>query len=251
MNSAGLLLAETTLADTGYRPSGVPCFVRAREAAQYASTVGQAVKRLLTDSNGAYSNEWLIGDSSGAIASLEMGFKVHDLHVTRNGFFGSSNYDWGANTRKEEGTIADSPNPANDDYARYVRWGQLHSPVRPARSTPRSARRWKPTPSTRTSIRSAPTSAPSAARPRTAPPACPTRSDYEGGAYDAKVCTESMALDGMQMWARWGHPNGDPFSATAFLQAFPKWGKEYGPLAVFGLETFSAQTPNPWVLIGK
>jgi hypothetical protein len=79
----------------------------------------------------------------------------------------------------------------------------------------------------------------------------PYSSDYEGGAYDAKVCTETMARDGLQLWARWGHPNGDPFSAASFLQSNPKWAAENGPLAVFGLRTFSAQTPNPWVLMGQ
>ena len=251
-NSAGLLLTETSLADTRYRPSGVPCFVRARETAQYASTVGQAVKRLLTDSNGAYCNEWLIGDSSGAIASLQMGYKVHDLHVTRNGFFGSSNYDWGANTRKEEGTIADPPKPANDDYARYVRWGQFKAQYLGSGLVDAEVGKTMEADTFDTYLNKiCPDERTLCGETENGTTGAPYSSDYEGGAYDGKVCTESMALDGLQMWARWGHPNGDPFSAAAFLQAFPKWGKEYGPLAVFGLETFSAQTPNPWVLLGK
>ncbi len=45
--------------------------------------------------------------------------------MTRNGFFGSSNFDWGANTRAEEGSLADSYQPAGVDYARYLRWGEL------------------------------------------------------------------------------------------------------------------------------
>ena len=94
-NSAGLLLTETTLADTVYTPSGTPVFVRAREAAQYDATVAQAVHTLVHANNGAYSNEWLIGDSTGTIASLQLGGKVYDLHETKNGFFGSSNFDWG------------------------------------------------------------------------------------------------------------------------------------------------------------
>ena len=37
---------------------------RAREAAQYDATVAQAVHTLVHRNNGAYSNEWLIGDKS-------------------------------------------------------------------------------------------------------------------------------------------------------------------------------------------
>jgi hypothetical protein len=77
----------------------------------------------------------------------------------------------------------------------------------------------------------------------------PYSGDYDGGAYDAKVCTEDMALHGLQVWARWGHPDGDPFSAEKFLRANPTWAADNGPLAVFGLQTFAAQTPNPWVLL--
>ena len=63
-NSAGLMFTETTLADTTYRPSGTPIFIRAREAAQYDGSVSQVVKTLLAGNNGAYCNEWLIGDRS-------------------------------------------------------------------------------------------------------------------------------------------------------------------------------------------
>jgi hypothetical protein len=250
-NSAGLLLCETSLADTRYRPSGRPVFVRAREAAQYAGTVSQAVKRLLTGNNGAYCNEWLIGDRSGAIASLQMGYKVHDLHVTSNGFFGSSNYVWGKLTRKEEGSIADPPDPANDDYARFVRWGQFKTQYVSSGLVDTEVGKTMEADTFDTYLgKICPDERTLCGETEHGTTGAPYSSDYEGGAYDAKVCTESMARD-LQLWARWGHPNGDPFSATLFLQSFPKWAADYGPLAVFGLRTFSAQTPNPWVLMGK
>jgi hypothetical protein len=247
-NSAGLLLTETTLADTSYRRAGVPVFVRAREAAQYATSVGQAVRTLLNANNGAYCNEWLIGDRHGEIASLQMGCAVHDLHVTRSGFFGSSNYDWGKATRREEGAEADPPQPANDDYARYVRWqqlarryaGHIDAPVAQTMEAD-TYDTWlrKICPDERTIC----------GEPENGSAGVPYSGDYDGGAYDAKVCTEDMALHGLQVWARWGHPDGDPFSAEKFLRANPTWAADNGPLAVFGLQTFAAQTPNPWVLL--
>lgn len=247
-NSAGLMLTETTLADTTYRPSGTPIFIRAREAAQYDSTVAQVVKTLLVASNGAYCNEWLIGDRAGEIASLQMGSKVHDLHVKRNGFFGSSNYDWGKATRAEEGSQADPPDPANDDYARYVRWGQLDKQygghIDAAIGKTMEADTYdtflkKVCPDERTIC----------GEPENGSAGVPYSSDNDGGAYDAKVCTEAMVLDGLQMWARWGHPDGDALSAAKFLAANSTWAASNGRLAVFGLKTFAAQTPNPWVLL--
>ena len=104
-------------------PTGLPVFVRAREAAQCDATVAQAVDTLVHRNNGAYSNEWLIGDRTGKIASLQLGDKVYDLNETSNGFFGSSNFDWGTKTRAEEtpvdvGWAPDPYNPAVVDYAR-------------------------------------------------------------------------------------------------------------------------------------
>ena len=60
-----------------------------------------------------------------------------------------------------------------------------------------------------------------------------------------------MALDGLQQWARWGHPSGDAFSAAAFLRKHPSWSKDNGSFELFGLRTFAQQTPNEWTLVGR
>ncbi len=247
-NSAGLMFTETTLADTTYRPSGTPIFIRAREAAQYDGSVSQVVKTLLAGNNGAYCNEWLIGDRSGRIASLQMGCAVHDLHATRSGFYGSSNYDWGKATRAEEGSAADPPAPANADYARFVRWHQLKAWYF-GRIDATIGRRMEADTYDTYLKKICPDERTICGEPENGSAGVPYSGDYDGGAYDAKVCTESMVLGGLQMWARWGHPNGDDFSAARFLAANPHWAADNGALAVFGLETFAAQTPNPWVLL--
>ena len=71
------------------------------------------------------------------------------------------------------------------------------------------------------------------------------------GATDAKVCTEAMALHGLKMWARWGHASGDAFDARAFLQDYPGWAKDNGRFALFGLRTFSRQTPKQWTFVER
>ena len=46
-------------------------------------------------------------------------------------------------------------------------------------------------------------------------------SDSHG--YDGKVCTESMALNGLQTWARWGYASGDDF----FNEPYPQNKTDY------------------------
>lgn len=252
-NSAGLLLTETTLADSVYDPTGIPVFVRAREAAQYDRTVQECVRTLLHRNNGAYSNEWLMGDASGTIASLQLGCYAHDLTVTRNGFFGSSNFDWGANTRAEEGSIADPFKPAVVDYARYLRWGQLktqyYGQIDAAAGRTMEADTFD---SYLGEVR--PDGRTICGEPENATPGLLKWDSWvlsPCGATDAKVTTEAMALHGLQMWARWGHPSGDSFDAGRFLAGRPRWAANHGRFAVFGLRTFAAQTPRPWTVVSR
>jgi hypothetical protein len=253
-NSAGLLLTETTLADSTYTPTGLPVFVRAREAAQYDATVAQAVDTLVHRNNGAYSNEWLIGDRTGRIASLQLGDKVYDLNETSNGFFGSSNFDWGVKTRAEEtpvdvGWAPDPYDPAVVDYARYLRWGQLKdryygkidAKVGMAMESDTYDSYLK---------KELPDARDLCGEPEHFTPGL---LDWDSwvldpeGAVDGKACTEAMALHGLQSWACWGRGSGDHFDAAAYLAAHPDWAADNGRLAVFGLKTFSAQTTDRWV----
>ena len=252
-NSAGLLLTETTLADSVYDPKGVPCFVRARRAAQYDSTVQQCVRTLLRRNNGAYSNEWLMGDATGTIASLQLGCHAHDLTIKRDGFFGSSNFDWGPNTRAEEGSIADPYKPAGVDYARYLRWGQLAAQNnglidadvgRAMEADTFDSYLGETRPDGRTLC----------GEPENRTPGLLHWDNWvlsPCGATDAKVCTEDMALHGLTMWARWGHASGDAFSARAFLADYPSWAKDNGRFALFGLRTFARETSQPWTFVER
>ena len=253
-NSAGLLLTETTLADSTYTPTGVPVFVRAREAAQYDATVTQAVATLVHRNNGAYSNEWLIGDRTGKIASLQLGGKVYDLSETRNGFFGSSNFDWGPKTRAEEtpadvGWAPDPYDPAVVDYARYLRWGQLRDHYY-GRIDARVGMAMESDTYDSYLKKELPDARDLCGEPEHFTPGL---LDWDSwvldpqGATDGKVCTETMALRGLRSWACWGHGSGDHFDARAYLAANPTWASDNGALSVFGLKTFSAQSTDRWV----
>ena len=173
---------------------------------------------------------------------------AYDLHATRSGFYGSSNYDWGKATRAEEGTKADPPATANDDYARYLRWHQLRAWYF-GRIDATVGKRMEADTYDTYLKRICPDVRTICGEPENGWAGAPYSGSYDGGAYDGKVCSEDMVLDGLQVWARWGRPNGDTFSAVKFLAANRTWAADHGALAVFGLKTFAAQTPNPWVLL--
>ena len=63
VNSAGIVLGETTVAQTPFREDGTPQSNRARRAAQYADSIDEVVRILKKDNNGLYSNDWVLGDA--------------------------------------------------------------------------------------------------------------------------------------------------------------------------------------------
>jgi hypothetical protein len=242
LNASGLLLCETTISDPVSDPTKRPIFVRARLAAQCASTVGQAVRIFTDSSNGAYANEWLIADGTGRIASLQLGCRAWDLHTTASGFYGSCNYTWGKKI------LAESHAKLQPEPPRWVRWGQLKTADWGKVDATGGMAMLSDTFDVKLGY--------DFADARTLCGECensPTGGVDHGlwawGAFDGKVSTTTMAQQGLQQWARWGHPNGDGFDAAAFMANNPTFATDYGAFSVFGLETFGAQTPTAWTLM--
>jgi hypothetical protein len=126
MNSAGLIVTETTIAAFhGFDPNGIPEFVRARKAVQYAANIDQFVQIMRTGNNGGLANNWLVADrNTGEIASLELGLKNVTLQRKRDGFFAGSNLPENRKLIKEE-TDYNPNNPGDSSRARQTRWRQL------------------------------------------------------------------------------------------------------------------------------
>jgi len=126
INSAGIVITETTIGGFfGYDPNGIPEFVRARKAMQYAQSIDDFVRIMKTDNNGGYANDWLIADTKkNEIASLELGLKNVTLQRKTDGYFVSSNFPIDPKLTREE-TDFDVNNPALSANARHVRWEQL------------------------------------------------------------------------------------------------------------------------------
>ena len=94
INSAGIMITETTISHfSGYDPKGIPEFVRARKAMQYASSITDFARIMEAGNNGGYANTWLVADrKTNEIASLELGLKNVDLLRKSDGYFVGSNF---------------------------------------------------------------------------------------------------------------------------------------------------------------
>jgi hypothetical protein len=231
INGAGILYTETTITQfKGFDPSGTPEFMRARKAAQYARSIDDFISMMTMDNNGAYANDWLVGDiNTNEIARLELGLKNSRVWRTFDGMYEGSNFPSDEKLRGEETTFDpnDSSNTAN---ARKIRWTQLMREKKGKINAevakqmegdhfdalhgtealngctlcghvdedPRGAPEWR------------------------CPPYFPT------GAVQGKVTTAALAKE-MKMWARMGHPCGKDFLAAPFFEKHPeyKWQEKF------------------------
>jgi hypothetical protein len=123
LNSAGILITETTISGfSGFDPAGVPEFVRARKAMQYAASIDDFARLMKDGNNGGYANNWLVADrKNNEVASLELGLKNAVLQRTKDGFFVGSNFPADPKLLKEE-TDFDATDRSRSENARRQRW---------------------------------------------------------------------------------------------------------------------------------
>jgi hypothetical protein len=126
MNAAGILITETTITGfSSFEPGGVPEFVRARKAMQYAASIDDFARIMKDGNNGGYANNWLVADrKTNEIASLELGLKNIVLQRTKDGYFLGANRPMDPKLTREE-TDFDPKDKSLSQNARYARWLQL------------------------------------------------------------------------------------------------------------------------------
>jgi hypothetical protein len=126
INSAGIMITETTIsAFHGFDVNGIPEFVRARKAMQYANSIDDFARIMKEGNNGGYANNWLVADrKTNEVASLELGLKHVNLWRTTDGYFVGSNFPVDPQLTKDETdfNVSDLSISAN---ARHIRWEQL------------------------------------------------------------------------------------------------------------------------------
>jgi hypothetical protein len=126
LNSAGIVITETTISEfNSFDPNGVPEFVRARKAMQYANNIDDFARIMKDGNSGGYANNWLVADrKNNEIASLELGLKNVILQRSMDGFFVGSNFPADPKLAKEE-TSFDQNNGGLSENARHKRWLEL------------------------------------------------------------------------------------------------------------------------------
>lgn len=126
INSAGLVITETTISQfTGFDTAGIPEFVRARKAMQYAKSIDEFTAIMKEANNGGYANTWLVADTKNdEIASLELGLKNVTLERKTDGYFVGSNFPKNEKLISEE-TDFNSADLSISGNARRLRWEQL------------------------------------------------------------------------------------------------------------------------------
>jgi hypothetical protein len=104
LNDVGILVCETTIAQTRFDGTGAALASRIRKALQYADSIDRAVEILKEENNGLYTNEWLLADvKTNEIAMFELGTKKSKLYRSKNKdwYGGTEGFYWGCNNTKD------------------------------------------------------------------------------------------------------------------------------------------------------
>ncbi|MFY9751350.1 MAG: C45 family autoproteolytic acyltransferase/hydrolase [Candidatus Acidiferrales bacterium] len=225
INSAGLMVTETTITDFhGWDANGKPEFVRARKAMQYASSIDEYVKIMLDGNNGGYANDWLLGDrKTGEVARFELGLRHTKVWKTRDGYFVGSNFASDPDVLRDETTF-NATDPSLSANARHIRWDDLMAANKGKIDTTLAETFLADHYDTYTR-----TEGPDArtlcghGESQGAIPNDPQFRPYTDiGAVQGKVADSRMA-EAMTFVARIGHPCGQDFDAAAWLSAHPEF----------------------------
>ncbi|MEP0775748.1 MAG: hypothetical protein HRF46_15480 [Acidobacteriota bacterium] len=144
INDAGLVIGETTVAQTPFDPTGTPQSSRIRRAAQYASSIDQVAAILRERNNGMYTNDWPIADvKTGEVAILLLGTRASRLWRSGDAEapFGTPGFLWSNNNardpavRREYAVQADDAPfdvafaPTNRDVAFWRFWEEFRGRI--------------------------------------------------------------------------------------------------------------------------
>jgi hypothetical protein len=127
INNAGIGICETTIGNfVGFDPAGIPEFVRARKAMQYAASIDDFARIMKDGNNGGYANTWLVADNqNNEVASLELGLQHVTLERSRDGYFVGSNFPQNPDLIRDETKDFPEWDMGISSNARRVRWRQL------------------------------------------------------------------------------------------------------------------------------
>jgi Phospholipase B len=232
INSNGIMVTETTITGfEGFDPNGVPEFMRARKALQYSRSIDEYVQIMLAGNNGAYANDWLVGDNkTGEIARFELGLNEHSVERTKDGYFVGSNFPVGAKLIRNETTF-DAKKRDSSSNARRTRWEQLMAQYK-GQIDVELGKQFEGDKYDVIEKKDGPTERSLCGLIDTSPRGVPEwnwPAYYPGGTVQSKV-TDGTLAQSMQMWAAMGHQCAPDFKADAYLQQHPEFGWARGLL---------------------
>jgi len=104
INDAGIVIGETTVAQTPYNDEGTPQSNRIRKAMQYSDSIDDVVKIMTTRNNGQYTNEWPFADGkTDEVGIFLLGTYKWRLWRSSEGDFpaGLTDFYWCNNNNKD------------------------------------------------------------------------------------------------------------------------------------------------------
>ena len=246
VNGAGIMVTETTISMyKGFDESGTPEFGRARRAAQYAASIDEFIRLMGEGNNGAYANDWLVGDlKTNEIARFELGLRNRQVWRTSDGFYVGANFPSDPKVIAEETTYRPD-DPGLSVNVRKARWEKLMEDNKGMISAEAAmifeadhidASTGQPAQSSRTLCGHIDADAQGL-------PEFIWTPFYPAGSVQAKVTTSKLAGE-MKLWARRGHPCGQDFIAADFFAAHPEYqwmGKFLKDMKAFPWTLFEAR----------
>jgi hypothetical protein len=244
INSAGILYTETTISGfKGFDEKGTPEFMRARKAAQYASSIDDFVRIMSAENNGAYANTWLVGDTkTNEIAKFDLGLKHQRVWRTKDGIYVGANFGTDEKLLAEETTF-DVKDRTSSPNARKARWEQLAEKFR-GKIDAEAAKSFEGDHFDAIQGQKSANRRALCGHGDEDPHGIPEFSwapFYPAGSVQGKVTTAALA-GRMQLWARKGHPCGEDFIASAHFAKHPenRWQAPF----------LTDMESHPWTLLG-
>jgi len=232
ISSNGILITETTITQfKGFDTAGIPEFMRARKAAQYANSIDDVINIYLKGNNGGYANDWLIGDTkTNEVAKFELGLKDYRVWRSKDTAMIGSNFPSDPKLIKEETTF-DVNDATTSPNARKKRMEQLVLVNLKGKIDAETGKQIEADHVDALQGKNANNRCVICGHIDEDPKGCAEWDEgpyYPMGAVQGKVTTADLAKN-MQFWAHMGHPCGQDFIGSTFYKAHPEyaWQAKY------------------------
>jgi hypothetical protein len=226
ISSSGILITETTITQfKGFDTTGVPEFVRARKASQYANNIDDVIRIFVTGNNGGYANDWLIGDiKTNEVAKLELGLKNHRVWRSKDTAMIGSNFASDPKLIAEETTF-DAMDLTTSPNARKTRMESFVISDLKGKLDEETGKQVEGDHLDATTNAIGHNRHVVCGHIEEDPVGCPEWdcAPFDPmGAVQGKVTTSDMAAK-LQLWAHMGHPCGQSFIGETFYKEHPEW----------------------------